>query len=106
MVAAFIAITVARLTAVNTFLKPPEKAIIHHQIGSDFNALKDDARRLRTVHVRTASTTTLAQRLDRLGARKAERNRSAPQLLARAYQQAKHGVARGEASYAVDKQGE
>ncbi len=105
-IAAVIATAVAGFSAVTTFLNPSAKAAQHHQYGSELNSIKDSARRLRTIVIHTDSPGQLNRKLDQLAEEKARINLSAPPILDRAFQQARRGIEAGEATYAVDRQGE
>lgn len=105
-IAAVVATAVAGFSAVNTFLNPSERAAKHRQYGSELNAVKDSARRLRTISIHTNSPARLTQKIDHLAAEKARLNLSAPPILAKAFKDARKGIEEGEASYVVDRQGE
>jgi hypothetical protein len=98
-----LAIVVAALSAVSTFLNPNERAQSHHQAGAKHNSVRNRARVLREIDLpagqpvaeMVASLKALAQERDEL-------NLSSPQIPRMAFKRARAGVEGGEAQYEVD----
>jgi hypothetical protein len=99
-----LAIVVAALSAVSTFLNPSERAQSHHQAGAKHNSIRNRARMLREIDLLSgqpvgelvATVKTLSQERDEL-------NLSSPQIPRRAFNRARAGVEGGEAQYQVDQ---
>ena len=98
--ATFLAFLSAALAAAITFLKPVDKADPHHKAGTEFAALRREARIFQNIDAFTENDTvnTLA-RLKLLADKVKELNQNAPPIPFLAYQITKIGVRKGEATY-------
>mgnify|MGYP005863808189 CR=1 FL=1 len=97
-----IAILVAALTSVSTFLDPSARANSHRVAGAAFLALKNQARILRTVELEVDADSGI-QRFRELSERRDSLNSESPGIAWLAYTRAKAGIARGESMHATDK---
>ena len=104
IIAGFLAIMVAALIAVSTFLNPNEKATLHHNAGNRYNALKEKARYFYQIEcINNADFQQLKEKLKELSRKKEELNKDSPLTHRKAYEKAKKGIQNGEADYNVDK---
>jgi hypothetical protein len=104
-IAATLAFLAAGLTALTTFLKPSEKAGPHHEAGTEFAALRREARMFQNIEVYADEPPdSKVSRLRELAKRVKQLNQSAPAIPYLAYQLTRSGVRRGEAAY--DEEGE
>lgn len=102
-VAGALAVLVAALTAVSTFLNPSEKSQSFHAAGAAFNSVRSKARILREVTSLTdAADSSLAAQLADLTAHKDELNQKSPPIPRSAFERARKGIEAGEASYKAD----
>jgi hypothetical protein len=103
LLAGALAIVVAALSAVSTFLNPAEKAQAHHLAGARFTGLRSQVRYLREVALLTSKTPDeLASALESLIVTKDDLNQKSPIIPRPAFERARRGIEAGEASYAVD----
>lgn len=103
LLAGALAVLVAALSAVSTFLNPAEKGHAHHLAGTRFTGLRSQARLLREVRALTAATADeLASHLNDLVAAKDDLNEKSPIIPRPAFERARKGIEAGEAAYAVD----
>lgn len=104
-IAGVLAIIVAAITSLMTFLNPNEKANTHMEAGNNYDALQNKARIFWSVDCwREKSEDVLAEKLKYLSDQKDKLNLSSPQIPWIAYQLAKKGIEAGEADYKVDKE--
>jgi hypothetical protein len=104
VVAGILAITVAALTAVTTFLNPTQKAGSHMDAGNKYNALRNAARIFREIDCHeTSSDRDLSKRLKELTKQRDELNQKSPITPRWAFEKARKGIEEGEAEYKVDK---
>jgi hypothetical protein len=101
-----LAIGVATLSALSTFLNPSGRANGHLNAGNHYIGLRNQARVFREIEL-LASDDRKEQtaRLLQLGARRDELNVASPQIPAWAYKRAKAGIGAGESQYVVDGKG-
>lgn len=97
-----IAMLVAALASVFTFLDPSARAHSHRVAGAAFLALKNQARILRTVDIEVDAGSGI-QRFRELAERRDALNSESPGIPWLAYRRAKAGIASGEAMHAADK---
>ncbi len=102
-VAAVLALTVAALTAVATFLKPEERVAQHREYGNRYNALRNRSRIFADIEVTTLDERLVDRLLDLSGERD-ELNQTAPQIPRWAFRRAKRGIETGQATYRVDSE--
>jgi hypothetical protein len=103
LLAGALAVLVAALSAVSTFLNPAEKGHAHHLAGTRFTGLRSQARLLREVRALTAATADeLPSELSDLVAAKDDLNEKSPVIPRPAFERARKGIKAGEAAYAVD----
>lgn len=104
--AAALTLLASLLTGLLTFLKPNERAALHHSAGGQYLALRNDARLFREVELlQTDRPDELVERLKALAARRDELNQKSPSIPRGAYEAARKGIEQGEASYKADKSG-
>lgn len=99
-IAGVLAIIVAILSSVNVFLNPQQKLTAHHRAGTDYKALQNDARILRSVTL-DGSANPEGQLLI-LNERRSELNKKSPGISRRFFITARQGIEGGESTYRVD----
>ncbi|PIR85045.1 hypothetical protein COU15_02625 [Candidatus Kaiserbacteria bacterium CG10_big_fil_rev_8_21_14_0_10_45_20] len=102
IIAGVLAILVAALSAVSTFINPNENAAIHHNAGNRYNSLKNRARIFSEIDVDVESDEDLLVKLRTLSAERDELNEKSPQIPKWAFRKARQGIEDGEAQYKVD----
>jgi len=102
IIAGVLAILVAALSAVSTFVNPNEKAAIHHSAGNRYNSLKNRARIFSEIDVGIESDESLLAKLRTLSAERDELNEKSPQIPKWAFRRARQGIEDGEAQNKVD----
>lgn len=102
IIAGVLAILVAALSAVSTFVNPNEKATIHHSAGNRYNSLKNRARIFSEIDMDIESDESLLTKLRTLSAERDELNEKSPQIPKWAFRRARQGIEDGEAQYKVD----
>lgn len=104
LVSGVLALTAAILTALVTFLKPAERAVRHHETGSQFLSLRNDARRIRNLRLpKFEDGTQAVDWIDALASRQSELNQTALQFSRADFEKARKGIEEGDAAYAVDE---
>ena len=103
IIAGFISLIVAVLTAVNAFLAPGEKAQIHNQAGAGYLALRNKSRIYRTVEMEQQTVEQQTKILLELNGMRDELNKNSPQTSRKAFEIANKGKDAGETLYQVDK---
>lgn len=101
---AILAITAAGLSATSTFLNPSEKATSHRNAGREFNALNNKARRFREITLLQTQQDSASEELESLATARDQLNSISPDIPGWAYNKALKGIAKGQATYAVDKE--
>lgn len=100
-----LAIVVAVLSAVMTFLNPNERSSTHLNAGNSYDALQNAVRMFRTIDCwQEDSEQILTERLKNFSIQKDKLNQGSPQIPWWAYQIAKRGIKAGEGRYEVDKE--
>lgn len=98
------AILVAILTALITFLKPSEIASGHNASGTLYLTLKGDARKFRTVDLDIErDDKILSHRLNEFTERRNNLNTNSRQFSKSDFLKAKAGIDAGESQYEIDK---
>ena len=104
-VASIIAVLVAILSGLLTFLNPSGCSARHLKAGNAYNALRNDASIFHKIKCRnSAPIGTLETLLDDLNLRRNSLNADSPQIPRKAYERARDGIEAGEADYHVDRQ--
>lgn len=103
IVAGLLAIGVAGLGAVITFLNPHEKVAAHLNAGNNYDSLMNKVRIFWSIEASgTESDQILTDKLKHFSEQKDKLNQSCPQIPRRAYKKARKGISSGEGHYAVD----
>ena len=104
IVAGVMAGVVAILTALQTFLKPSERAAAHKGAGDQYLSLRNDARVFRDIRLdHTCDDQSAIDGLDEFTKRRNELNVASPQFSRRDFECARDGINAGEARHAVDQ---
>jgi len=103
IVAGILAIIVAALTAVATFLNPNEKAIAHHYAGNQYISLRNNVRILYDIDLDLIDEKESLGELKDLNRQRNELNQKLLQIPRWAYKKAKKGIEKGEAKYEIDE---
>ncbi len=104
VLAGSMALCVAVLTSLMTFLKPGEKAAGHKSAGDQYLALRNNSRVFREIELGTAADEeTVLTALKGLTTRRDELNQASPSFSDGDFQKAKKGIDAGQATHAVDK---
>ena len=99
-----LAIAVAALSALSTFLNPSGRQNAHLLAGNQYLALRNDARIFRTVEAAASMPESeLKVLLQKLAERRNDLNTASPQISTWAFKTAREGIESGEAEYAIDK---
>lgn len=102
IVAGVLAIIVACLTGVITFVNPNEKASAHHKAGNKYNALRNDTRIFYTIELNKMEENKAIDDLKKLNDRRNKLNIESYQIPKWAFEKARKGIEEGEAEYKVD----
>jgi len=103
VIAGVLALVVAALSSVLTFLNPNSKASLHQTAGNKYDSLMNKARMFWSIECwQTESEEVLTEKLKYLTELKDNLNQSCPQIPRLAYKRAKRGIEAGEARYRVD----
>lgn len=97
--------SVAILTALQTFMKPSERASSHKSAGDQYLSLRNDGRifrRIRLDHV--CDDQAAIDGLEEISKRRNELNLASPSFTNRDFKKALRGINAGEATHAVDKE--
>jgi hypothetical protein len=104
IVAGVIAIIVAALTALTTFLDPNSKSNTHHSAGNLYNALRNKARIFYEIDSCVdCSDRDLIDQLKELTNQRDELNQNSPITPKWVFEKAKTSIEAGEAQYQIDK---
>ncbi len=99
-----LAVVIAAISALMTFLNPQARAQAHHTRGNHYSALRGKLRRFVTIGCGLGKPASeLADLLEVFAERKDNLNQEGPPVPTWAYRLAKRGIRSGEASYAVDE---
>lgn len=103
VVAGVLALVVAALTAISTFLNPNQRAGQHKVSGNQYLAIRNKVRVFADLEVDFESNKgLLLEQLKELGKERDDQNERSPQIPRWAYERAKKGIAEGEAQHEVD----
>ncbi len=101
--AGIIALVVAGLSGLMTFLNPNQKAAVHHKAGSDYDSLNNKVRIFRTIDCwGKDADIVLTARLKEFSEEKSKLHADNPQTSFIGYTFAKWGIKKGEAEFVVD----
>lgn len=104
IVAGIIALVIAALSSVATFLNPNEKSSTHLKSGNDYDALQSKVRIFWTIECwQEESERVLTGRLKMFAEHRDRLNSGSQQIPSWAYRRAKKGIAEGEAAYSADQ---
>ncbi|WP_376702534.1 SLATT domain-containing protein [Mesorhizobium sp. ISC25] len=104
VVAGSMALCVAVLTSLMTFLKPGEKSADHKSSGDQYLALRNNSRVFREVELdNTPDAETVLTALKGFTTRRDELNQASPSFSDGDFKKARDGIDAGEAKHAVDK---
>lgn len=104
LVGGVLATFAAVLTALQTFLKPSDRASSHKSSGDQYLALRNDARVFRQIKLHHVCDRQAAiDGLDEFTSRRREMNLAAPQFAKRDFTKARKGIEEGEAQHQVDE---
>lgn len=99
-----LAIVVAALSALSTFLNPSGRQNAHLLAGNQYLALRNSARIFHRLEaVDQAPAAELKAALQKLAERRDSLNTGSPQVSTWAFNRARAGIASGEAQYEIDK---
>jgi hypothetical protein len=103
VLAGYLSIIAAVLSAMMTFLNPNERAAKHTSIGNAYDALMNKVRIFWSIDCwREEAEAVLTKELKDFSDQKDKLNQSAPQPFPFAYRVAKRGIEAGEGKYEVD----
>jgi hypothetical protein len=105
MIGGGLAALVTALTALQTFLKPSERAANHKGSGDQFGALRNDARVYRKIQMILAADVEAAAALRELSDRRNKLKDTCPPFSDRDKRKAETAIEKGETLYEVDKRG-
>ena len=94
---------VATFSAVSTFLNPNERVHSHQAAGSQYSALRNQARAFREITVHTLNSGEAAERVRELGTLRDDLNSNSPPIPRWAFESAHRNIESGEAAYRVDR---
>lgn len=99
-----LAVVIAAISALMTFLNPQARAQAHHTMGNHYSALRGKLRRFATIGCGSGKPEPeLVDLLEALAERKDNLNHEGSPVPTWAYRLAERGIRRGEASYAIDE---
>jgi hypothetical protein len=100
---AILALLSGALTATITFLSPQKVADNHNNAGREYNALRNQSRRVREIESLSGTPDSLKKQVDELADKKDALNSMSPNIPRWAYNKAKKDIDEGRAEYQVDK---
>ena len=103
IIAGILAIIVAALSALSTFLNPNQKATCHLNAGNNYRKLRNDAHRFCEIDFLKDANDMLEKKVKQLAKRRDELNLTSPQPPEWAYKKAKKRIEEGKTKYEVDK---
>lgn len=102
-IAGVIAIIIAVLSSLMTFLDPNKRSALHQKAGSEYSSLENRVRLFRTIVCwGKESESILTSKIKEFSEKKNKLNAEYPQPSYFAYWLAKNGIKNGEAKYQVD----
>ena len=103
IVAGILAILVAGITVLITFLNPNERAEIHINAGNAYDQLRNNTRIVYEIDAESGVITPLTEKLKQLNNKRSELNSQFPRPSIRTFEKVRKEIERGEAEYTVDK---
>ena len=102
VLAGSLAIAVAAISALVTFLNPGDRSSTHKRCGSEYHSLRNRSRIFTNIVLRKcASSEELDARFEELVMKRDDLNATSPQISTWAFKRAKAGIDAGEAEYKV-----
>ena len=100
IVAGSLAVAVAGITEVNTFLNPGDRASTHKRCAGEYHSLRNRARIFTNIVCKSfGSAEELSARFEEMVAKRDDLNAASPQIPDWAFKKAKAGIDAGEAQY-------
>jgi hypothetical protein len=99
IVSGILAILVAGITALITFLNPNERAEIHVNAGNAYNQLRNNTRIVYEIDAESGIITSFTEKLKQLNNKRNELNSQFPRPPMRAFEKARKEIEKGEAEY-------
>lgn len=100
LVAGALAILVAAITSISTFLNPSGRSSVHKRCAAEYHALRNKARIfINITYRRSQSEYELNAKFEEMVSKRDDLNATSPQIPEWAYKKAKAGVKAGESSY-------
>lgn len=100
VLAGSLAVAVAAITAVNTFLNPGDRASTHKRCAGEYHSLRNRARIFTNIVCRCfGSAEELSAKFEEMVAKRDDLNAASPQIPDWAFKKAKAGIDAGEAEY-------
>ena len=102
IIAGCLAVAVAAVTAVNTFLNPGDRASTHKRCAGEYHSLRNRARIFTNIVCRSfGSAEELSARFEEMVAKRDDLNAASPQIPEWSFKKAKAGIDAGQAEYKV-----
>lgn len=102
IIAGSLAVAVAAITAVNTFLNPGDRASTHKRCAGEYHSLKNRARIFINIICRQySSVDELNAKFEEMVTKRDDLNSTSPQIPEWAFRKAKTGIDAGEAEYKI-----
>ncbi len=102
IISGVLALFVACITAVLTFINPNKRSEEHRKSGNLYNALKNDARIFYEIELLNLSIDKAVIELKLLNSRRSQLNLESPQVPTFFFMKARKGIEDGESNYGVD----
>lgn len=104
LLAGALALSVAAITAVSTFLNPGDRSAAHTRCGGEYHSLRNRARIfINIVSKQCDSRDEISSKFEELAFKRDELNATSPQIPRWAFEKAKAGIDAGEAEYRGDR---
>lgn len=103
LVAGTLAILVAALGAIATFLNPSSKANEHHAAANSYLELRNRVRRFKNIELPGMEAQEAKERILTFGLQKDDLSSSTPQIPEWAFKKARKNIEDGQAEYVADK---
>jgi hypothetical protein len=99
-IAGALALIVAAVAAVNTFLNPGDRSSTHRRCAGEYLSLKNNSRIFSNISIRRLSCNDeIDARFQELASKRDDLNATSPQIPEWAFNKAKRGIDAGEATY-------
>lgn len=103
VLAGVLAIFVASLGAISTFLNPSNKSTEHTGAGNNYLMLRNKIRRFRNIELPTITVDDAKEKILTLGQQKDDLSSSSPQIPDKAFIKARKNIEDGQTQYQADK---